>query len=764
MSGAVDGDVVRTLQGGRETLGDMLGAAQKHLQKVFIVFVVGLLATIIFLNRYGWNRMKADLLSQAPDAQVIAVTPFDVILLQVKIGLVIGVLMAIPVLIYYSRDALRARGYWPTGIPRWQIATVVFLAVVLLLLGATYGYVLFFPLAFEFLASNAVSADLEPTYSIVKWAQFVFLLSISFGLAAQLPLAMSGLALSNVVPYQTFRDYWKHAILGLYALGALFTPPDPLTQLLWATPLVMLYGFSLFVTRFLVTARAAGEQVGLKPTLRRRWNVVAGGGVVGGAVAFFLGRAATNGAFDSALASLDAIPYAGAYLDGRFPDSLATDTLLGVDATAVLAVAALFVGAFAALAALVYLMFKALDEVADLSGAAPASTGAPGDIDIGGLDAAGVRAAPIEPFVEMTENEALSLASGAMDEGDGDKAQAILDRFDAAQEMAADHPPEANEGDPAAEAKALAETGELPEDDADSAGTEEEAEEEESGNVFSRTGAGMLSAFTEDEVDEDDIGGYYYDLAFIASSLRSKAFVLVGTFMSVLAVTFYVLYTGGIGWLKAQFLTQLPDQVTAEQVRLVTLHPVEALVFGIKVATIAGAVATLPLLLFYAWPALKQRGFARGDRRVLLVWGGSLFATLIGGSLVGFLFVAPGIISWLANDAIAAHMVIAYRINNFGWLVFFTTVGVGIMACIPMSMLLFHAGGIVRYRTMRKRWRVVVLAVLSVIALLSPRGVFMMFVLGLPVVGMYGLGLAVLHAVTLGGRRGGGGPKVEPAD
>jgi len=764
VSGAVDEDVARTVQNGRETFGAMLGAAQTHLQKVFIVFVVGLLATIIFLNRWGWDRMKADLLSQAPEAQVIAVTPFDVILLQVKIGLVVGVLLSVPPLLYYSRDALRERGYWPTGIPRWQIALACSLAGLLFLAGAAYGYVLFFPLAFDFLAGNAAAADLDPTYSIVKWAQFVFLLTLSFGLAAQLPLVMSGLSLSGVVRYETFRDYWKHAVLGMYAVGALFTPPDPLTQLLWATPLVLLYGFSLFVTRFIITARAANDQVGVKPTLRERWNVVVGVGFVAGAATFFLGRAAVAGRFDQTVASLSTLPYVGGYLGSRLPNGLATGTLFGVDAVAVLVVAALLVALLATVGAVVYLMFQALEELADPTAldAAPASIGAPGELDVGELDAAGVRAAPIEPFVEMSEEEALALASGALDENDDEKAQAILDRFDDAEAMVADHPPE--DADPAAEAEALAETGDLP-DEADDGATDADAEEEgEEGDVLTRTGAGMLSAFTEDEVDEDDIGGYYYDLAFIASSLRSKAFLLVGTFMSILAVTFYVLYTGGIGWLKRQFLTQLPDQVTAEQVRIVTLHPVEALVFGIKVATIAGAVATVPLLLYYAWPALKERGFARGDRRVLLVWGGSLLVTLVAGSLVGFLYVAPGIISWLANDALSASMVIAYRINNFGWLVFFTTVGVGLMACIPMTMFLFHAGGIVPYRTMRERWRVVTLAILSLVALLSPRGVFMMFLLGLPVVGMYGLGLAVLHVVTLGGRRGGGGPKVEPAD
>ena len=755
MSGAIDEDVANTVMDGRETLGAMLRAAQKHLQKVFILFVLGLVATIWFLRAVGWERMKTDLLAQAPEADIVAVTPFDVILLQVKIGLVVGVIVALPLLLYFSRDALKERGIWPRGLPRWKLATAVVMSILLFIGGAAYGYLLFFPVAFEFLSSNAVQAGFQPNYSIVKWAQFIFLLSISFGLAAQLPLVMAGLSLSGIVPYQTFRDYWKHAIVVLYALGALFTPPDPLTQVMWATPLVFLYWFSLSLTKFLVNAQQAGERIDAREVFRDHWNVVSGVGVVAAAVVFFGGRALTNGAIDAYLPRIDSVALVGPYLDTKLPDALATQTLFGVDVTVALVGLAVLVGLLAALAALVRQMFTALDELvaseAAAAGPVPASAGDPEGIDIAGLSAEGVRAAPVEAFVEMREDRALALASQALEEGNDEKAQAILDRFDETQAMLEADPVE--KGATASAANNVDEDGTVVEPD----------DEEEEGNVFSRTGAGMLSAFTEEDVDEDDIGGYYYDIAFIASSLTSKAFRIVGTFMGVLAVTFYVLYTGGIGRLRDQFLQKLPSQVVADQVDIVALHPVEALIFEIKVATIAGAVATLPVLLYYAWPALKERGLARGDRRVLGLWGGSLLVTLLAGSAFGFLYVAPTIISYLAADAIQSHMVISYQISNFGWLVFFTTIGVGLVACIPTTMWLFHAGGLLGYDTFVRRWREVTIAVFALVALLSPRGVFMMFLIGIPVMAMYALGLAVLWVVTLGGRRGGGKPTVEPA-
>jgi sec-independent protein translocase protein TatC len=272
----------------------------------------------------------------------------------------------------------------------------------------------------------------------------------------------------------------------------------------------------------------------------------------------------------------------------------------------------------------------------------------------------------------------------------------------------------------------------------------------------------VLNAFTEEEIDEEDIGGYLYDVQFIVESLTSKAFLLVGLFMTVLALSFSALYLGGIGYLRDEFVSRVPSQVVDPgSINIVALHPVEVLVFEIKVSVIFAAVVTLPVLLFYAWPALKERGFAGGDRRVLLLWGGLITVGLVVGSAVGFLYVAPNIISWLVADALGANMVIAYQINSFGWLVFFTTVGVGLLFDIPVTMYLFHRGGLVPYRVQRARWREVTVFVLGAAALLSSRGVFSMFIVGIPILLAYAAGLALLWAVTLGGRRGGGSTPFE---
>jgi sec-independent protein translocase protein TatC len=922
VSGAIDEDVVRTVDSGRETLGAMLSAAQSHLQKVFLVFVAGLMLTIWGLRAFVWNRMQTDLHTN-PNIQVVAVTPFDVILLQVKIGLVVGVLVSVPFLLYYARDGLRERDLWlpdRVELSRLKIAVLVLVSVLLLLGGAAYAYLLFFPLMLNFLASNAVQAGFEPTYSIVLWAQFIFLLTISFGLAAQLPLVMSGLAYAEIVPYETFRDKWKYAVVGIFVFGALFSPPDPFTQIMWAVPLLLLYGLSLSLARFVVTARVSSERIGFGSLARRRWNLLAGAAVVAGGLVYYVGQGAFAGRYDPTLGRLPAPIRPGLF---------AREAVLGVPVEYVLAGAAVGVGLLAATVVLTVLLFRELEDLPSpaerargvrAGDASPASAGAPEEFPFEGMTASAVReAVPAEAFAALTEDEALAEARRALhEEDDPDKAEAILDRFDevtAEREAASD-----STGEASADA-AGADTGSAPagtwavgasgplgalsvgrdrvnwtdrfgqawnvlvgvvvlalvaaylgvageylpagtlapvadltglsaewaallaggvvgvalaallagglavswayragtdpagvdlstltaeevrtapsraffgmtDEDADAVAARAIAEDDREKaratldrfdevlaereraekrrrhgpdgddegageGVFGRTGAGMANAFTEDEVDEDDIGGYYYDLAFIFESLTSKAFRLVGLFMLVLAGTFVFLYQGGIGALKNTFYDQLPASVSPESVNLVTLHPVEALIFEIKVSTIVAGVATLPLLLYYAWPALKERGFARGDRNVLVTWAGSLFVGLLVGSVLGFLVIAPTIISWLAADVARADMIIAYRINNFGWLVFFTTVGVGLLLDVPVTMFLFHRGGLVPYRVMRDRWREVTIAVLAVAALASPQGVFTMFLFGIPLMTAYGIGLGILRVyVALGGKGG----------
>ena len=733
MASALDEDTQQSLAAGRESARAFLRSIQKDLQKVFVVFLLGFLGTFWALRMYVWNFLKgiteANMSAAlADDVDIIATTPFEVILLQAKIGLIVGAIVALPALVYFGRDALRERGMWPrSSVPRWQLAAIGLLGVVLFSVGVGYGIYAFFPIMFAFLAGFGLEAGLQPTYGIVMWTEFIVFLSLSFGLAGQMPLLITGLSYAEIVQYETFREKWRYAVVAIFVFGALFSPPDPFTQLMWAFPLIALYGFSLYLAKLVVTAKRSSDRIDVLGAARNHWNVVAGAGVLGGGLVYafyaYGGRTAVN----------DLLRLVGS--DWRF---LAPGGGLGVDSATALGIyAAVWATVFVALATL-WAVYTDLDTTS-----AGYRYGDPAAIDLDELDAAGVRAAPDAPFREMTEAESAARAEAAMNDGDVEKARAILDRFD---EVA-----EAGDGDGSAAGSAAggsAASG----GGAGGAGDASGGLVGSVGDRTSRASSTFLEELTGDGDDvEDDIGGYYTDIKFIVGSLQSRAFRLLVVFGGVMAATFTWLYLGGLAAVRADLQARVPAEVGGG-INIITLHPVEALIFMVKFSILAGGVAVFPVVLYYAWPALRDRGFVAGRARQVFVWAGALFGGLIGGFALGYGYIAPAIIGWLVTDAATADMIITYQVSDFMWLVVFTTVGIGLLADIPVAMVLLNKAG-VPYDVFRGRWREVTIGIMLFAAVFTPADVITMFLVTLPLMAAYGVGLGTLFLVTVGGRR-----------
>ncbi|MFB6293620.1 MAG: twin-arginine translocase subunit TatC [Halonotius sp.] len=721
MASALDDDTQRALGEATATGRAMLRSAQKDLQKVAVIFVIGFIGTFYALRLYIWDflrgvtesRMRAEV---GESFEIIAQTPFDVILLQAKIGLAVGLLLSLPAFLYFSREALKRRGVWPQlPAARWKLVVVGGFAAALFLGGAAYGYSVFFPVMFGFLAEFGYEAGFAPRYSIVLWTEFIALLTVSFGFAAQMPLAITGLSYAEIVQYETFRDKWRHAVVGIFVFGAVFSPPDPFTQIMWAIPLCILYALSLYLAKVVVTARRGSEQIDVRGTARRHWNVVVGLAVAGGLLPYAFYRYGGVETVNSLLGSV-----------GSRYRILPAGDALGVAPDVAFGVYGVLVAGLFVVAGLAYLVYAELDP--DPHG----EFGDPTAIDLSNLDAGGVRAAPPEAFAELTEAEATQYASEAIEDGDEAKARAILDRFDEVEQTT---------DDDAAEGDASGESDGAP------------ADEETLGDRATRAGDSFLDELTDGESDTDDIGGYYKDIAFVAGSLRSKSFRIVGTFMLVLAATFTWFYVGGLGAVRRNFLSRLPPELVDEKtLTVITLHPVEAILFIVKFSVLIGALSILPMVAYYAWPALRELGVVRGRQNAVFLWTGSLLAGLFGGFALGYLYVAPTIISYLVANAQAANMVITYRINDFFWLIAFTTAGIGLLVDIPILMVLLNRAGL-PYGAMRARWREVTIGLLTTAAILTPADITTMFLVTIPLMGAYGVGLGVLFLVTAGGRR-----------
>jgi sec-independent protein translocase protein TatC len=115
-------------------------------------------------------------------------------------------------------------------------------------IGVAFAYYIVTPFGFDFLITFG-SFKFTPLINIEDYVGFFTKIMFGFGLAFELPIFAYFLALLGLVNDQQMIAFFKYAIILIFIAAAMLTPPDVLTQLLMAGPLVILYGFSILIVR-----------------------------------------------------------------------------------------------------------------------------------------------------------------------------------------------------------------------------------------------------------------------------------------------------------------------------------------------------------------------------------------------------------------------------------------------------------------------------------------------------------------------------------
>ena len=135
------------------------------------------------------------------------------------------------------------------------IATPIFFLV-----GAAFAYYLVFPRAYSFFLSFE-SAGLDGSLPIQleakvnEYLSFVMRLVFSFGISFELPILLTLLANIGMVRSAMLVDKWRIAVVAIFAVSAIITPPDILSMVALAIPLMGLYGLSILMVRFVELRR-----------------------------------------------------------------------------------------------------------------------------------------------------------------------------------------------------------------------------------------------------------------------------------------------------------------------------------------------------------------------------------------------------------------------------------------------------------------------------------------------------------------------------
>lgn len=240
------------------------GTLIEHLVELRTRIIRAALAVlIVFLVLFPWARDWYALLAEPMIAalpqggQMIATDVVGVFLVPVKVTLMLAFLVALPVVLW------QAWAFIAPGLYQHERSLAVPLMVASLALfaaGMAFAYFVVFPSVFTFMAAIAPEGVAWMT-DIDKYLSFVLTTFLAFGLTFEVPVVVIVLVRMGIVSLEKLRAWRPYVIVGAFVIGAIFTPPDIMSQVLLAVPLWLLYELGLLLAQFIKPREKTDQSV-----------------------------------------------------------------------------------------------------------------------------------------------------------------------------------------------------------------------------------------------------------------------------------------------------------------------------------------------------------------------------------------------------------------------------------------------------------------------------------------------------------------------
>ena len=236
----------------QETFLSHLIELRTRLMRSIIAVVIVLLALFPFAKEI-YSFLALPLLHVLPHGStMIATDVTGTFLVPLKVTLMTAFMIALPYVLYQAW-AFVAPGLYQHE--KRLALPVLVSSVFFFIVGMSFAYFVVFPVAFGFFAGYT-PAGVQMMTDIDKYLSFVLTMFIAFGLTFETPVVVVVLVRMGVVSLEKLRSLRPYVIVGSFIVGAIFTPPDVISQCLLAVPLWLLYELGLLLARFVSTGAA----------------------------------------------------------------------------------------------------------------------------------------------------------------------------------------------------------------------------------------------------------------------------------------------------------------------------------------------------------------------------------------------------------------------------------------------------------------------------------------------------------------------------
>lgn len=230
-----------------ESLIGHLIELRKRMMRGVVALLVVFVALLPFANRiYSWlaEPLLAKLPAGSPLVAIEVASPFFT---PLKLTFFVALMVSMPVLLY------QAWAFVAPGLYRNEkrLARPLLVTTVLLFYsGCAFAYYLVLPMVFGFL-TKVTPVGVTMMTDISRYLDFVLILFLAFGASFELPVAVVILVLLGLVTPDQLKQARGYVVVGIFILAAVITPPDAISQLMLAVPMMVLYEIGVIAARIL---------------------------------------------------------------------------------------------------------------------------------------------------------------------------------------------------------------------------------------------------------------------------------------------------------------------------------------------------------------------------------------------------------------------------------------------------------------------------------------------------------------------------------
>ncbi|AJP48695.1 twin-arginine protein translocation system subunit TatC [Rugosibacter aromaticivorans] len=240
---------------GQESFLSHLVELRDRLIRILIAVLV-VFVPMAFFARELYSLLAAPLLHVLPaGGTMIATDVVGVFLVPMKVALVVSFLVVLPYVLYQIW-AFVAPGLYAH---EKKFAVPMLIASVLLFFtGMAFAYFAFFPMVFGFMARFA-PVGVSWMTDIEKYFSFVLTMFLAFGATFEVPVIVIVLVKMGFVRVEKLREWRPYVIVGAFVIGAIFTPPDVISQFMMAMPMWLLFEAGVFMAGFIAKPALAAS-------------------------------------------------------------------------------------------------------------------------------------------------------------------------------------------------------------------------------------------------------------------------------------------------------------------------------------------------------------------------------------------------------------------------------------------------------------------------------------------------------------------------